>query len=112
MGPWKSASAEAYRGSFGGKVGVERMEGAKKRCSSVTQECGLDVCQRSFPWTALSAQSNRSPMWARIWTGWRPAPIELGKFLGRALEGTRGTVGEAGDGVAEQFALFVHGRKL
>ena len=56
---------------------------AKKRCCSWGQASGWELRQRWFPWAMESAQSSRSPMWARIWTGWRPASSKPAKVRAR-----------------------------
>ena len=63
----------------GGQKGVERAEGLEEALLLQFQTEGWEVCQRSLPRAAEKDQSSRSPMWARIWTGMRPAPAKPAK---------------------------------
>jgi hypothetical protein len=54
------------------KLAVKRLQRRKEAMLLSAQDCGAELRQRSSPFAMLSAQSNRSPMCARIFAGVRP----------------------------------------
>ena len=50
----------------GSEIGIEGPKSGKETLLLAAQSRGLEICQRSLPAVMLSAQSNKSPIWASI----------------------------------------------
>jgi hypothetical protein len=108
--PLKQRLNRGIKRFVGGKIGVESVQRSKKPLLFPDPAMRL----RGMPFfTALDGREGPVEKITHVGQDLHrlsPGSGELGKALGRAFKGARGTVGEGGYSVAEQFALLVHAR--
>ena len=78
-GTLKKPFGRSAQRRIGGQKGVQGLERLEEAALFLGQGRGWEACQRTCPMAVLSAQSKRSPMWARICTGRRPAASKPAK---------------------------------
>ena len=66
MAPWKIFSGASARGVPVARKSSRAVSAAKNRSVSGDQDCSGALCHAGVPLACDSAQSKRSPMWARI----------------------------------------------